>query len=146
MNDLYDLAEAMLLRRRGGGGGGTSDYNALSNKPQINGNTLSGDQSPADLGIAEPSLSSNGDIYFGSNRVARVMDKDSYDALTSKENIYYLTYPTPTPSRETKSESDDEPAGIKDDVKEPPEEPDIKKQLKELIEEPEPDIKNGGNS
>jgi hypothetical protein len=35
-----------------GGGGGTSDYNALSNKPQIGGVTLSGNKSLSDLGIA----------------------------------------------------------------------------------------------
>ena len=35
-----------------GGGSGTSDYDALNNKPQIAGVTLSGDKSLADLGIA----------------------------------------------------------------------------------------------
>ena len=35
-----------------GGGGGTTNYNALSNKPQINGVTLSGNKSLDDLGIA----------------------------------------------------------------------------------------------
>lgn len=39
-----------------------------------------------------------GDVYFGQTRVARVMDSDSYEALTTKESIYYLTYPTPTPA------------------------------------------------
>ncbi len=34
-----------------GGGGGTSDYTALSNKPQINSTTLSGNKTSADLGI-----------------------------------------------------------------------------------------------
>lgn len=34
-----------------GGGGGTSDYNALSNQPQINGITLKGNKSLSDLGI-----------------------------------------------------------------------------------------------
>lgn len=37
-----------------------------------------------------------GDIYFGQTRVARLMDYDSYAALATKENIYYLTYPTPS--------------------------------------------------
>ena len=37
-----------------GGGGGTSDYNDLSNKPQINGNTLSGNKTTAQLGISIP--------------------------------------------------------------------------------------------
>lgn len=36
----------------GGGGGGTSDYSDLTNKPQINSVTLSGNKSLSDLGIA----------------------------------------------------------------------------------------------
>lgn len=35
----------------GGGGGGTKDYQQLSNKPQINGHVLLGNQSSSDLGI-----------------------------------------------------------------------------------------------
>lgn len=35
----------------GGGGGGTTDYLDLSNKPQINGNTLTGNKLSGDLGI-----------------------------------------------------------------------------------------------
>ena len=37
----------------GGGGGGTSNYNDLSNKPQINGNTLSGNKTGANLGLVD---------------------------------------------------------------------------------------------
>lgn len=36
----------------GGGGGGTTNYNQLSNKPQIGGVTLSGNKSLSDLGAA----------------------------------------------------------------------------------------------
>ena len=36
-------------KKHGGGGGGTSDYNSLSNRPKINGTTLSGDKSADDL-------------------------------------------------------------------------------------------------
>ena len=36
----------------GGGGGGTSNYNDLSNKPSINGVTLSGNKTSEDLGIS----------------------------------------------------------------------------------------------
>ena len=35
------------------GGGGTSDYSQLSNKPQINGTTLSGNQTGADLDLID---------------------------------------------------------------------------------------------
>ena len=36
-------------KKHGGGGGGTNDYNALNNRPKINGTTLSGDKSADDL-------------------------------------------------------------------------------------------------
>lgn len=35
------------------GGGGTSDYSDLTNKPQINGETLTGNKTASDLGLAE---------------------------------------------------------------------------------------------
>ena len=38
-----------------GGPGGTTDYDDLSNKPQINGNTLSGNKTSAQLGLASTS-------------------------------------------------------------------------------------------
>lgn len=39
----------------GGGGGGTSNYNQLSNLPQINGVTITGNKSAADLSLASSS-------------------------------------------------------------------------------------------
>lgn len=39
----------------GGGSGGTTDYNQLSNRPAINGHTLTGNQTAAQLGLATPS-------------------------------------------------------------------------------------------
>lgn len=53
----------------GGGGGGTSDYNALTNRPQINGVTLSGNKTAADL------------------RFASVATSGSYSDLTDKPTI-----------------------------------------------------------
>lgn len=43
------------LTATGGGSGGTANYNDLSNKPQINGNTLSGNKTSAQLGLASAS-------------------------------------------------------------------------------------------
>lgn len=43
---------AMRVMGIGGGEGGTSNYNELSNKPQINGVTLSGNKTASDLGIS----------------------------------------------------------------------------------------------
>lgn len=49
MNDL----ELVLLHRLGKGGGGTSDYNALTNKPQINGVVLADNKTGSDLGLVD---------------------------------------------------------------------------------------------
>lgn len=43
----------------GGGGGGTSDYDALDNKPQINGNILTGNKTGTQLGLVDTSTLSN---------------------------------------------------------------------------------------
>lgn len=42
----------MAIKEQGGGGGGTKDYNALDNKPSINGTTLQGDLTLEDIGAA----------------------------------------------------------------------------------------------
>lgn len=44
---LYDLCI------NGGGGGGTTDYNALHNKPKINGQELKGNKTSADLHLLD---------------------------------------------------------------------------------------------
>ena len=44
----------------GGGGGGSSDYNDLSNKPSINGNTLRGNKTAEQLGLGTYSKPSTG--------------------------------------------------------------------------------------
>ena len=47
---LYQLVEQM--EQGGGGQGGTDDYTELTNKPQINGFTLTGNKTGSDLGLA----------------------------------------------------------------------------------------------
>ena len=47
--DMYDILLAQNLGS--GGGSGTTNYNALSNKPEINGVPLQGDKSFSDLGL-----------------------------------------------------------------------------------------------
>ena len=49
---MFDPVTYLLAVKKGGGGGGTSNYNQLSNKPQINSVELSGNKSLHDLGIA----------------------------------------------------------------------------------------------
>lgn len=43
-----------VIEAGGGGGGGTTNYNLLTNKPKINGVTLSGDKSADDLNLEQP--------------------------------------------------------------------------------------------
>lgn len=43
---------ALAAKNSGGGSGGTSNYEDLENKPKINGETLSGNKSASDLGLA----------------------------------------------------------------------------------------------
>ena len=54
----------------GSGSSGTTDYNALTNKPSINGITLTGNKTPLDLGItftipiSEPTKKVLGSIWL----------------------------------------------------------------------------------
>lgn len=52
---LLELKE--VIEQGGGGGGGTDNYNLLKNLPQINGTTLKGNKTAADLGL--PSVAAN---------------------------------------------------------------------------------------
>lgn len=52
MVDQETLAAAIAyFKSHGGGPGGTSDYEQLENMPEINGHTLIGNQTSAELGI-----------------------------------------------------------------------------------------------
>lgn len=81
-------------------------------------------------------MDTNGDIYFGATRIARVMDEDSYTALVSKDNIYYLTYPTPTNGSLLSVNLQN--SGIDDMRDEPEEENEGINELENPIEEEEP--------
>ena len=49
----FAMAKSYTDNHGGGGGGGTTNYNELSNRPQIESNTLTGNKSASDLGLAE---------------------------------------------------------------------------------------------
>lgn len=84
------------LIKANSGGGGTTDYDALSNKPQIAGTTLSGNKSLADLGIAsatdlaakQDALTAGDYIQFDGNEISvnRNIEVDNVDY-----NIEYRT-------------------------------------------------------
>lgn len=76
----------------GGGGGGTTNYNALENKPQINGTTLSGNKTSSDLGLQsavmtgyeEPSATG---AIAETDTVLEAMGKLEKKADTNQNNI-----------------------------------------------------------
>lgn len=58
---MTSTGEWVKLNFNGGGegGGGTDNYNALTNKPQINNVTLNGNKSSCDLGISPKTIGEN---------------------------------------------------------------------------------------
>ena len=63
-NSSFDVKEAGVdIEKDPQGGGGTGDYDDLTDKPSINGVTLSGDKSSADLGLSEAEPLTNAQLY-----------------------------------------------------------------------------------
>lgn len=94
---LIDLKEAIES-----GGGGTTDYNALSNKPSINGHTLQGNSTLDSLGIAskstldaaieelelmETEIDGKADLS-----IFTPMTQEQYDAIVTKTAPLYFIY------------------------------------------------------
>lgn len=68
---------------RAAGGSGTSDYDALTNRPQINSVTLTGDLSSSDLGLADAN-----DVFSSSRYVGVDVLKGSGDTDTDNNGYY----------------------------------------------------------
>lgn len=84
----------VVISASGGGGGGTSDYADLSNKPQINSVTLSGNKSLSDLGIAPAFTVGNGLTLDNNILKANDISYKIVDTLPQSdidENTRYLT-------------------------------------------------------
>lgn len=62
--ETYAAAVAYTNAHGGGGGGGTTNYNQLSNRPQIEGVTLSGNKSASDLGLVAKPIITGTQIEF----------------------------------------------------------------------------------
>ena len=92
-----DITSYALGKKAGGGSGGTSNYNDLSNKPQINDVVLSGNKTTSDLGLQEIIDSTHKldadyiDDTNTTNKLTNATEKSTWngkqDALVSGTNI-----------------------------------------------------------
>lgn len=92
-----DALSYLLGKKSGGGGGGTSNYNELSNKPQINSVELSGNKELDDLGIQNKITSTNKvdasfiDDSLSTNKFVTSAEKQTWnekqDELIAGDNI-----------------------------------------------------------
>lgn len=93
ITDESGTTEAEVLDGHGGGGeGGTTDYNALDNKPAINGHTLRGDISSEDLGIKDGEKGEKGDKGDkGDQGIQGVQGAKGDDGYTPQKGVDYWT-------------------------------------------------------
>ena len=87
----WSATDIMTEIQSGGGGGGTSNYNDLTNKPSINGTTLSGNKSLADLGIVIPTVN-NATLTIQKNGT----NVNTFTANASSNVTANITVPTKT--------------------------------------------------
>lgn len=80
---VYKLSEG-----GSGGGGGTSDYNPLTNKPQVNGVTLVGNKTTSDLGITASGVGAIPSTDKGAN--GGVAELDSNGKVPSSQLPSYV--------------------------------------------------------
>lgn len=93
---LSDEVLLALIKKNSGGGGGTTNYNLLSNKPQIAGTELQGDKSLSDLGIAsEDDLAAKQNTLTAGDYVVIENDKISVSKLKQgKLDLYSYEFVT----------------------------------------------------
>lgn len=85
-NTLY-YYDGAYIALSGGGGGGTGDYNELSNKPQINGNVLTGNKTASNLGLQE-TISDLSEIRSGAaSGSTAVQPATLATALATKQDV-----------------------------------------------------------
>ena len=83
-----EVATKDYVDNSGGGGGGTSNYDALSNRPQINGVTLTGNKTSSDLSLVPSLRTVNGkalssDITLDASDVGALPDTTSIPTKVS---------------------------------------------------------------
>ena len=120
VNDTYDGSTDKTINiPTGGGEGGTSDYNALANKPKLNGVEIVGNKTSADYKIvsSEQGVENNGKFLgVGADGNVTPVDKPTYTAnevgarpntwIPSAEDVGALPNDTEIPSKTSDLEND----------------------------------------
>lgn len=120
VNDTYDgSANKTINIPTGGGEGGTSDYNALANKPKLNGVEIAGNKTSTDYKIvsSEQGIENNGKFLgVGVDGNVTPVDKPTYTAdevgarpntwTPSAEDVGALPNDTEIPSKTSDLEND----------------------------------------
>ena len=120
VNDTYDgSANKTINIPTGGGEGGTSDYNALANKPKLNGVEIAGNKTSTDYKIvsSEQGIENNGKFLgIGADGNVTPVDKPTYTAdevgarpdtwTPSAEDVGALPNNTEIPSKTSDLEND----------------------------------------
>lgn len=120
VNDTYDgSANKTINIPTGGGEGGTSDYNALANKPKLNGVEIAGNKTSTDYKIVstEQGIENNGKFLgIGADGNVTPVDKPTYTAdevgarpdtwTPSAEDVGALPNNTEIPSKTSDLEND----------------------------------------
>ena len=92
--DINPLLAALFAKsKNGGGAGGTSDYNALTNKPQINGVELSGNKTSDDYGVVSKDQGTeNSGKILRVNESGEVLPSDEPE-ISVVEHVIFLSRP-----------------------------------------------------
>ena len=120
VNDTYDGSTNKTINiPTGGGEGGTSDYNALANKPKLNGVEIAGNKTSTDYKIvsSEQGIENNGKLLGGgADGSVTPVDKPTYTAgevgarpdtwTPSAEDVGALPNDTEIPSKTSDLEND----------------------------------------
>lgn len=120
VNDTYDGSVNKTINiPTGGGEGGTSDYNALTNKPKLNGVEITGNKTSTDYKIvsSEQGIENNGKFLgIGADGNVTPVDKPTYTAdevgarpdtwTPSAEDVGALPNNTEIPSKTSDLEND----------------------------------------
>lgn len=90
VDDIYFIIGSYDQAHGGGGEGGTTDYNKLSNQPKINHNTVVGDKTSNQLGLADM-VHNHDDLYYTQRQTESFLNAKQ-DLLHSGVNIKTINF------------------------------------------------------